>query len=408
MVERFFPSRTEKAPRFAYWSRLGNGLGVANLHSIVPLIFLLAFLQSGASSDAAESGVKYTGQLSCQSSSCHGGAAPKSNQNLVWNKFDFHSRAFAILTTSRSMRIAESLKIGVPSESGRCTICHSPFQAIPSSQLAKTAHTDEGVSCESCHGGASRWIRSHTRPDFTHQDRVNDGMRELKGAYARANVCVACHETIDQAILDAGHPPLVFELDSQLVSEPPHWRENDSWAGPRAWLTGQAVALREQSWKISIGEGSLPRYRALKWFFEQASRHGLEIPTPPSETAQDYVQTQHWADAVARSAQKMKWGESECMKLLKGLAGVDATSTGDIPEQVNRAEVLVQALDRLTVALKKNGKRIEGIDSALNTLFADVRDPHAFDTAQFAQHRKGVEAVPLSGTAYPTQPRSAN
>jgi len=350
------------------------------------------------------SGIKYTGAMSCQSSSCHGGAGPKSNQNLVWTKSDFHARAYAILTTSRSARIAESLKIASAPESSRCTVCHSPFQAVPPGQLAKSVHSDEGVSCESCHGAASGWIRSHTRKDFTHRDRVNDGMRDLKGSYARANVCVACHEVIDPAILEAGHPPLIFELDSQLVSEPPHWKGEDSWAVPRAWLAGQAVALREQSWRLSKGEGSVPRLKALLWLFQQASKYDLGVSIPPA--LPNYAQVQHWADDVARSADGKPWGASDCLKLLKGLAGADIASPDTAAEQVSRAEVLVQALDRLAVALKKNGKSLEGIDPALNTLFTDVRDPHAFDPTQFAQHQKGVAAA--VSAAIQNQPPTAN
>jgi len=91
---------------------------------------------------------------------------------------------------------------------------------------------------------------------------------------------VACHETLDPVILAAGHPKLIFELGTQLLSQPPHWPEGDSWQGPRAWLTGQAVALREQSWKR--GDGSGPRWKALSWLLRQIQQNEGSLPKPPA------------------------------------------------------------------------------------------------------------------------------
>ena len=67
----------------------------------------------------------------------------------------------------------------------------------------------------------------------------------------RANTCVACHQNVDSDILAAGHPELVFELDGQSVAQPKHWTDPPD-TGARAWLVGQAVALRETSWRLSL------------------------------------------------------------------------------------------------------------------------------------------------------------
>jgi hypothetical protein len=48
--------------------------------------------------------------------------------------------------------------------------------------------------------------------------------------------------------LKAGHPELVFELDSQSVNEPKHWRDDDQWVGPRGKelnLLREDVRLRD-------------------------------------------------------------------------------------------------------------------------------------------------------------------
>ena len=75
--------------------------------------------------------------------------------------------------------------------SARCTVCHSPFQSVAANRLAPTAHPDEGVSCETCHGAAGGWLRGHTRTDWTYNTRVAAGMRDLRSLYVRATACAA-------------------------------------------------------------------------------------------------------------------------------------------------------------------------------------------------------------------------
>ncbi|HZQ47764.1 MAG TPA: multiheme c-type cytochrome, partial [Verrucomicrobiae bacterium] len=157
----------------------------------------------------------FLGEASCSSSSCHGGAGEKRDQCIIWSKRDFHSRSYATLTMARSARIADSLKISDPARNPRCTVCHAPFLDVPARELSKAIDPALGVSCESCHGRAENWLRSHTRPDFTHQDRIHAGMRDLENLYVRANSCVACHQNVDADLLQAGHPELIFELDGQ-------------------------------------------------------------------------------------------------------------------------------------------------------------------------------------------------
>ena len=170
---------------------------------------------------------KFVGAAGCKSSSCHGGAGEKRSQYLTWSQKDLHTRGYAILTTARSARMAETLRLPAAQESSRCTVCHSPFQSVEGALLAPTAHPDEGVSCESCHSAAGSWLRGHTRKDWNYAMRVTAGMRDLRSFYVRANTCVACHQNLDPDIMKArdliraGHPELTFELDRQSVDEGP-------------------------------------------------------------------------------------------------------------------------------------------------------------------------------------------
>jgi hypothetical protein len=353
-----------------------------------------------------ESGGTFVGSIGCKSSSCHGGAGEKRSQYFTWSQKDYHTKAYAILLNARSERIAEGLGITAPggvvpaaASSARCTVCHAPFQAVAPTRMSPAAHPDEGVSCESCHGAASGWLRGHTRKDWTYNTRVGAGMRDLRSLYVRATACAACHQNLAPEILKAGHPDLFFELDGQSVAEPKHWKDDDSWSGLREWLTGQAVALREMSWALASDprndEWANARWNGLAWLCATAtSAAAISSPILPPATApapSDFTNMQTQADALARRAAISNWSESSTRSLLTALASVDGEFTvrgaaGPILGQ--RAKRLVLALDRLTNALNNNrGFRLK-TDAELRQLFDDVKALDSFDAAAFAAHLK--------------------
>jgi hypothetical protein len=279
-----------------------------------------------------------------------------------------------------------------PTLNERCTVCHTPFQAVPSDRLLPAARTDQGVSCESCHGPASNWLRSHTRKDYTYAQRVTSGMTDLRSAYGRANTCVACHEYLSPDIAKAGHPELIFELDSQTVSEPPHWQETDPWMGLHAWLAGQAVAFREDTWHVlGMAPGSGSRWEALGWLLEQTAGNlkglpAFSLPQGPIK-AGELADLESGSDRLARSAANYAWTTGDARQLLQRLAstGPGFRKLDGVDRQVHRAEVLVQAMDRLVVELNQHGVAIPGATQNLNTLFADVRMRDNFNALKFSQ-----------------------
>jgi hypothetical protein len=340
----------------------------------------------------------FVGSAGCKSSGCHGGAGPKRSQYLTWSQKDFHTKAFTILLDARSQRIAESLGAGPAENSPRCTVCHSPFQSVGPTRLGPEAHADEGVSCETCHGAAADWLRGHTRKDWTYNTRVGAGMRDLRNLYVRATACAACHQYLEPALLKAGHPDLFFELDSQSVAEPKHWKdESDSWSGLREWLTGQAVALREMSWGLAGNpqndEWSVARWNGLAWLCATATSAAAIsspiIPPPNSPAPSDFTNMQTQADSLARRAAVSNWSESTARNLLTALASSDnefSTKAAPVPILGQRAKRLVLALDRLTNALNQNRGFKLKIEPELNQLFQDVKTLDSFDAASFATH----------------------
>jgi hypothetical protein len=351
-----------------------------------------------------ESGGAFVGSVGCKSSSCHGGAGPKRSQYFTWSQKDFHTKAYAVLLNSRSERIAESLGISAAQTSARCTVCHSPLQSVAPSRLTATAHPDEGVSCESCHGAAGGWLRGHTRTDWTYNTRVAAGMRDLRSLYVRATACAACHQNLAPELLKAGHPDLFFELDSQSVAEPKHWKDDDAWSGPREWLTGQAVALREMSWALASDpqsdEASNARWNGLAWLCATTTS-AAAISSPVSQPSNppnrsDFMSMQTQADALARRASVSNWSEGSARSLLAALASLeDEFSAKRVANQLpgQRAKRLVLALDRLVYALNKNrGYRLK-VDAELTQLFQDVKTLDSFDSGAFAAHLRSFREV---------------
>ncbi len=345
-------------------------------------VFAAAMIFAAGAARGADSPAKFLGANSCASSGCHGGGGAKQNQCLVWSLKDFHSqRPTATLTTARSKQIADALEIKDPTADVHCTTCHAPLHDVTENLRGENFKVSEGVSCESCHGAAENWLRSHTRKDFTRADRTAAGMCDLQNLYVRANTCVACHQNVDNKILKAGHPELIFELDGQSVAEPKHWSAEKNGNGAQAWLVGQAVALREMSWQARREQKIDLRADGLFPIIFRAHQVDDRLPALP-----DNLTTEQWSDKVASAAASLTWSDDLTKKYLSLLANDSAAfRDGSIsqPLQARRAERLVLALDRLVVALpelKTNGS----VQSALNQLFKRAQSIPDFDPKEFA------------------------
>jgi hypothetical protein len=346
----------------------------------------------------------FVGSAGCKSSGCHGGAGPKRSQFFTWSTKDYHTKAFVVLLNPRSERIAESLGLPAATTSARCTVCHAPLQSVAPNRLASTTRPDEGVSCENCHGAAGGWLRGHTRLDWTYNTRVGAGMRDLRNLMVRATACAACHQNLAPDLLKAGHPDLFFELDSQSVAEPKHWKDEEPWSGLREWLTGQAVALREMSWALAgdpqSDEASAARWNGLAWLCATTTS-AASISSPISQPSitpsrSDFASMQTQADSLARRASVSNWSESSARALLFALASLDeefsAKGTAN-PVLGQRAKRLVLALDRLVFALNKNASFHPKAEAELNQLFQDVRSLDGFDASAFAAHLQAFRAA---------------
>lgn len=352
-------------------------------------IFLTAVAARGA-----ETTITFLGANSCANSSCHGGGGEKQNQFLVWSLKDFHSqRSAATLTTARAKQMADALGIKAPAADSRCTTCHAPLHDVSQSLRGENFKVSEGVSCESCHGPAENWIRSHTRKDYTRAGRTAAGIRDLQNLYVRANTCVACHQNVDADILKAGHPELIFELDGQSVAEPKHWSAAKNGNGAQAWLVGQAVALREMSWQLanekSPTENQINHWNALVWLMQTTTPDSnLKMPPKTRAVTMAYAAStlESESDEVASHFATADLPDIKTLKILSALANSSESFRNNSVSQnlhARRAERLVLALDRLAAALPEL-KNNEPAQSSLNQLFKLAQSVPDFDPKQFA------------------------
>jgi hypothetical protein len=161
--------------------------------------------------------------------------------------------------------------------------------------------------------------------------------------------------------------------------------------GPRRWLTGQAAALRELSWKLSArrDDDLALRWRALRWLLRK-SDEGAALPAND-----DFGLMQTASDRLAHLAARTPWSKTKTNALLQKyarLAGEFRDSQLDTPALRRRGEVLVPAIDRLWETLKKEGGAAsENFDKALAVL--DGESKSEFDPAKFAGALEQLEVA---------------
>ena len=371
---------------------------------LLPLLLLPGF----ASSVWGQEGYRFTGIESCATSGCHGGG--EGNNQVQKHRKDQHFNAdVAMGQATWSVQLTQNLGITSAFTSSRCTICHAPVSSMPANHFVpdtSPTKAGRGVSCESCHGPAEFWLRSHTRTDYNHDMRLKLGMRDTKSLYGRANVCVGCHQNLDPEIVANGHVPLTFELDDYDTRETAHWKDEGAWLGPKRWVTGQAVALREVSFMLSNTrpnpkatagiEDLQGRFDAIAWVLNKTDV-GRGIPL-----GGDYGSVQSAADKVARSASQQSWTKESTKALFAALArtGPDFSKSREKPAiAAKRAYFLAIGLRRLYLALRADGglAASANIETTLDNLFKAAQNESAFDNEGFARLLEQIEVELAKG-----------
>lgn len=180
----------------------------------------------------------YVGARAC--AQCHTQPQPSNATDLVllteyktWKEQDKHSQAYRVLTEERARQMAKILGYKVE-EDARCLNCHSTN--VPKDVRSGLFDIKDGVSCDACHGPASRWLNPHwldkewrTKPIAEKQKM---GMRNVRDPAELAPLCSSCHvgsvtegKVVTHEMYAAGHPPLPsIEVAIFCDKMPPHWR----------------------------------------------------------------------------------------------------------------------------------------------------------------------------------------
>ena len=267
------------------------GLGAFGLLAALLLFLALGPIGGRATAQNAHvSGATYVGVATCGGTTCHGrseadGAIVRQDELRLWQDpataAGAHSRAWDVLRDERAQQIARRLGIGEASTAPMCLGCH----ATPAGPRGIRFQTSDGVGCESCHGPASGWLRTHYAVGGTHADNVSRGLVPLDNPRARAGQCLDCHfgsagegQFVTHRIMAAGHPRISFELDlfSTLqqhynLDDDYHHRKGAS-NSTQVWAIGQAMALDRalSLFTTSRGtEGMFPEF----YFFDCHSCH---------------------------------------------------------------------------------------------------------------------------------------
>lgn len=253
---------------------------------------LAGSLLGAASPQASKDQPTYLGPGSCASSGCHGAVQARAetrvpqNEYSVWVVRDRHSRAFATLGTPASARIARNLGLQRADTAAQCLACHS--LDVDPGRRGHAFDLSDGVSCEACHGPAEHWLGPHTVRGWDRALALQQGMYDTKDPVRRAEKCLTCHlgggdRFVDHELIAAGHPVLVFELQSYTAAMPRHWRqpiEQEPYRDLRFWSLGQAVHLAAAARQLQQrAQGRIwPEYSEYRC---EACHHDL---TPPQRS----------------------------------------------------------------------------------------------------------------------------
>lgn len=228
----------------------------------------LASVASALADLPADGSFRHEGVASCAASQCHGSAAPTAgssvlqNEYVTWTRDDPHSGAYATLLSAESKAIAARLGIPAAENADVCLDCHA--DNVPAGRRGERFQISDGVGCEACHGGSENWLATHDdSSSVMHADNLRAGLYPTERPVERAALCLSCHlgtndKFATHGLMAAGHPRLVFELDTftelwRTAGRQPHYRVDDdyrerkeSFGHVQIWATGVIAEARRR------------------------------------------------------------------------------------------------------------------------------------------------------------------
>ncbi|MCE9606436.1 MAG: cytochrome c family protein [Planctomycetia bacterium] len=408
--------------------------------------------------------LRFIGVSSCAASGCHGGTKVDlsyaqtdslwwRSAYVVWATADPHARAYQTLRGSAAASIVRKLdrlpadRPVAPYHDRRCVSCHATTypqedhdatvaanaQADPRAaarESARWSQATDGVSCESCHGGARKWLGEHfllrtnpaspTSADDAQQEKhrlAELGMLDTDNLAVQAQTCVRCHvgersgsdvRDMNHDMIAAGHPALNFEFAAYKARMPRHWslpqepvaradRERRSWAVGQ--LVSAAAALRLSAERAAANLDLQPGAAHAPWpeFSEFACfrcHHALRSGANAEPTAQ-----QNSALARAKGSDaplgRQLWGTWNSWHTTQSLGLKENPETAELRALLRQASnpfVAETELRELSRTMRTCATKIEAAAEALGNAPADV------SREQLAQTLADVAQAAATGT----------
>jgi len=429
---------------------------------LVRLVTTVLALLSTAAFAADAGGDKHLGVASCAGNTCHGSTRPfadsriRQDEYFIWQRKDAHARAYDTLRSARSQAIAHKLGLDDALGAPRCLVCHA--DNVPDAQRGERFQLSDGIGCEACHGGSERWIGPHAAGYKTLDERTAAGLVSLWDPVARARICSDCHVGSDShpmshVIMAAGHPPLLFELDTFGVLEPPHWHVDAGYIQrkgaqdpARNWAAGQAEGARKVLENLDGPRFNGGMFPELAFFDCNACHHslvkadrarpqrsgGLPAGAVPLADAQlvmlirwlevsDAGTARKWHDqwvalqeagqrgpaevrsqaramlatldgSIVPQLRSLSLSDAQLRKLLKSIVG---DARGDHAGDFSDAEQTAMAVSVLTTALSERGAEhvSANLRAAVDELYAQVKNRDDFRPESY---RKSIERVAVA------------
>jgi hypothetical protein len=235
------------------------------------------------------------GAGSCAAAACHNGNfahGSTGSEYTTWITRDPHAKAYEVLFAEAATAMQKHLKRPAPAhEDRRCLQCH----VAPGHDATKrpSYFPTDGVSCESCHGPAQKWLNLHHLDAWQSLDRAAKkalGMNDTRALSGRAQVCAPCHvgtagADVDHDLIAAGHPRLHFEFAAFHAYMPRHWPDAKDRAGrpdfdAQLWTAGQ-LATAKASLELLAGRAADKNKPWLEFAEHDclACHHDLRLPS---------------------------------------------------------------------------------------------------------------------------------
>jgi hypothetical protein len=272
----------------------------------------------------------------------NGDVAEASSSKRLFHRTDKHAEAFMRLMTKRGAKMTDTLGITDTSkyelgsaqhvaalrdtaEARQCLSCHANWRTDVEITPRFYEFVEEGVSCEACHGPASKWEIAHSRIEWRTRpvsERVKQllaadggappdskealGMIDVRNPIQRAKQCYSCHigsveqgKVVTHDMYAAGHPILPgIELEMFATEMPAHWRylrEKGEFELKKDFLAANGLT-------DSNVEKDLPRTKVLLVGALMALRHNTDQLARQAELAKQ-GNLRRWPDFASYDCQ---------------------------------------------------------------------------------------------------------